>query len=151
MLAAMPRRKQARRWAKRVGGKDGLVAMRAFQNSASDLALLRARVARGTASDDVEQDQWGLLQNVNAARDAFTPRPPAFTPVPQPAPYVAPAPARGLRRVPGPGGSPRRATADAAAADPRAAARPARPGLRSTGLSGRSIRHGPVRLDTLPR
>lgn len=89
MLAAMPRRKQARRWAKRVGGKDALAAMRAFQNSASDLALLRARVARGTVGDDVEQDQWGLLQNVNAARDAFTPRqqrPPA--PGPQPGQFA---------------------------------------------------------------
>jgi protease PrsW len=72
MLAAMPRRKQARRWSKRVGGKDGLNAMRAFQNSASDLALLRARVARGTAGDDLAEVQWGLLQNVNAARDSFT-------------------------------------------------------------------------------
>jgi protease PrsW len=92
MLAAMPRRKQARRWARRIGGKDALAAMRAFQNSASDLALLRARVARGTAGDDVEQDQWGLLQNVNAAREAFTPHAPA-PPLPPAAPvqYGLPA------------------------------------------------------------
>lgn len=71
MLASMPRRKQARRWARNTGGNTAVAAMRAFQNASSDLALLRARVVRGSGGPDARTDQWSMLANVTAARTVF--------------------------------------------------------------------------------
>jgi len=73
MLASMSRRTQARRWAKTTGGTPGRTAMRTFQNASSDLALLRARVVRGSADAQVVSEQWDLLQTTAAAREAFAP------------------------------------------------------------------------------
>jgi hypothetical protein len=52
--------------------------LRSFQNASSDLALLRSRVVRGSAGPDVATEQWAMLQNIAAARTAFSqPQPPA--------------------------------------------------------------------------
>jgi len=73
MLASMGRRKQARRWARTSGGAPALAAMRSFQNASSDLALLRSRVVRGSAGPDAPAEQQTMLQNIAAARTAFSP------------------------------------------------------------------------------
>ena len=71
MLASMSRRTQARRWARSTGGKASLAAMRTFQNAASDLALLRARVVRGIRRRRCAVEQWRLLQSTAEARQSF--------------------------------------------------------------------------------
>jgi RsiW-degrading membrane proteinase PrsW (M82 family) len=44
MLSTMARRREARAWARANAGRPGLTSMRAFQDAASDLALLRRRM-----------------------------------------------------------------------------------------------------------
>lgn len=44
MLSSMPRRREARVWARTNAGRQGLTAMRGFQDAASELALLRRRM-----------------------------------------------------------------------------------------------------------
>jgi len=86
MLASMSRRTQARRWARTAGGMPGRTAMRTFQNASSDLALLRARVVRGSADAEAVSEQWDLLQTTGAAREAFAPalgQPPVQAPMQQ--------------------------------------------------------------------
>ncbi len=70
MLASASWRRAARRWA--AGRQPGAVpAMRAFQDAASDLALLRARMNRGVASPDAGQQERQLLDQVTAQRHTF--------------------------------------------------------------------------------
>jgi RsiW-degrading membrane proteinase PrsW (M82 family) len=108
MLASMSRRTQARKWAKTTGGKAGRTAMRTFQNAASDLALLRARVVRGSADAEAMTEQWELLQTTAAARQGFAPalgQPPAQLAAPQP-PAIGPGygqPPPGYGQPPPPG------------------------------------------------
>ncbi|GAA4408187.1 PrsW family intramembrane metalloprotease [Fodinibacter luteus] len=62
MLASMPQRREARAWARANTGREGLAAMRAFQDAASELALLRRRVQHGAAdAHAVEQERERLL------------------------------------------------------------------------------------------
>ena len=49
MLASMPRRREARAWARANTGRAGLAAMRGFQDTASELALLRRRMSHSAA------------------------------------------------------------------------------------------------------
>ncbi len=71
MLASLPARRQARSWARQHGGRPALRSMRSFQDSASDLALLRQRMARGCAGPAAAQDELALLQAVAAHRQGF--------------------------------------------------------------------------------
>jgi len=75
MLGSMPQRRAARSWAGSVAGSSGRRAMRAFQGSASELAFLRDRMARGTAADDARDVERELLRELAADRYGFVPRP----------------------------------------------------------------------------
>lgn len=71
MLSSMGGRRQARAWAIQHGGRAGLASMRSFQDAASDLALLRSRLMRGTAEPDALQHERRLLEAIVATRRAF--------------------------------------------------------------------------------
>jgi RsiW-degrading membrane proteinase PrsW (M82 family) len=71
MLASLSARRQARNWAKQHGGKPALRSMRSFQDSASDLALLRARIARGSAGKEAQLGEKALLDAIVAHRQGF--------------------------------------------------------------------------------
>ncbi len=71
MLASLTARRQARDWARQHGGRRGLTSMRSFQDSASDLALLRSRIARGSATPDAQEQERTLLTAVVAHRQGF--------------------------------------------------------------------------------
>ncbi len=71
MLSSVPARRQARAWANQQGGRAALASMRAFQDAASDLALLRSRMVRGSAERDAAVRERALLEAVVAHRRAF--------------------------------------------------------------------------------
>ena len=71
MLSSLPARRQARVWASQQGGKSAVASMRAFQDGASDLALLRARMVRGSAERDAVAHERALLEAIVANRRAF--------------------------------------------------------------------------------
>ena len=71
MLSSLPARRQARVWANQQGGKAAVASMRAFQDAASDLALLRARMVRGSAERDAVAHERALLEAIVAHRRAF--------------------------------------------------------------------------------
>ncbi|HHU09390.1 MAG TPA: PrsW family intramembrane metalloprotease [Intrasporangiaceae bacterium] len=71
MLASMPRRREARMWARMNAGPSGLAAMRAFQDTASELALLRKRMHHSTASAQCLEEERHLLGALVAQRRAF--------------------------------------------------------------------------------
>ncbi|MGV1008122.1 MAG: PrsW family intramembrane metalloprotease [Dermatophilaceae bacterium] len=71
MLASVPQRRTARRWARANGGPVGLASMRAFQGAAGDLALLRARIVRGAAEAGAPQRELALLEAMTAYRRGF--------------------------------------------------------------------------------
>ena len=71
MLTSMPQRRAARAWARSVAGSPGLRAMRAFQSAATELAFLRARMARGTAPADAPEVEKALLREVATDRYGF--------------------------------------------------------------------------------
>lgn len=71
MLASMPRRREARIWARTNAGPHGLGAMRAFQDTASELALLRKRMHHSTASSDCLEHERALLAAMVAQREMF--------------------------------------------------------------------------------
>ncbi len=71
MLASVPARRAARRWARANGGPAALAAMRTFQDAASDLALLRSRMVRGTAETEAREHELQLLASIAAHRSAF--------------------------------------------------------------------------------
>lgn len=73
MLASMPLRRSARQWARRMGGTRGLRAMRAFQDAASELALLRARMVRGVADAQAPAAEERLLRSVSVSRGVLFP------------------------------------------------------------------------------
>ncbi|NLT54223.1 MAG: PrsW family intramembrane metalloprotease [Actinomycetales bacterium] len=74
MLASLPARREARRWAAQVGGPEGHQAMRQFQVLGSELAFLRERMVRGTAASDALQQEHAMLTTMARLRDRFTPR-----------------------------------------------------------------------------
>ena len=68
MLSTMSARRSARVWARSTGGRRGLAAMRRFQDTASELALLRARMHHSAADAHALQTERELLASVTAAR-----------------------------------------------------------------------------------
>jgi RsiW-degrading membrane proteinase PrsW (M82 family) len=73
MLASLPARKDARNWATRTGGPDARRAMRDFQELGSELAFLRERMARGTASPDAPNQEYAMLATLSSLRARFLP------------------------------------------------------------------------------
>ena len=71
MLASLSQRRAARAWARANGGSVGLASMRAFQDAASDLALLRARIVRGSAEPQARERELALLAAITAHRRGF--------------------------------------------------------------------------------
>jgi len=71
MLASMPERRRARVWARMHGGRRGLHAMEAFQDAASELALLRMRMARGAADSSAPAAERALLHSIVTRRLEF--------------------------------------------------------------------------------
>lgn len=70
MLATAGGRRAARGWAK-ARGPVLAASMRGFQDSASDLALLRSRMNRGAAPADAARHEWELLNTLSAHRQSF--------------------------------------------------------------------------------
>ena len=71
MLASMPHRREARVWARANTGRRGLQAMRAFQDVASELALLRQRMSHSAADDHALAEERELLLALSARRAEF--------------------------------------------------------------------------------
>lgn len=71
MLTTMAGRRQARGWARLYAGPGGLAAMRAFQDAASELALLRRRIVLGHAHVSAAQEERELLASVVWNRRQF--------------------------------------------------------------------------------
>lgn len=71
MLASMPDRRRARVWARLTGGRSSLAAMTSFQDAASELALLRMRMARGAAGEQAGAREEVLLQALVSRRHEF--------------------------------------------------------------------------------
>jgi RsiW-degrading membrane proteinase PrsW (M82 family) len=72
MLSSMPQRRRARAVARSRGGAGAARAMRAFQDAASELALLRERMTRSAAGPDAQDVERGLLGQLSADRQALT-------------------------------------------------------------------------------
>ena len=75
MLASMPRRREARAWARANAGRTGLSAMRSFQDAASELALLRRKMLIGHGDARAAAEEKKLLAAVVAQRRRFIGRP----------------------------------------------------------------------------
>ena len=71
MLSTMAGRRSARLWAKTRGGRTSLRAMRAFQDTASELALLRLRMHHSAADARALETEQELLQAMTSRRRAF--------------------------------------------------------------------------------
>ncbi|MDV3220837.1 PrsW family intramembrane metalloprotease [Intrasporangium sp.] len=71
MLSHVTSRRAARTWAKERGGVAAQRSMDAFQDSASDLALLRSRLVHGTAEGDAAAREMVLLEAITAHRKDF--------------------------------------------------------------------------------
>ncbi|HET9020643.1 MAG TPA: PrsW family intramembrane metalloprotease [Ornithinibacter sp.] len=71
MLASMPHRREARAWARANTGRAGLASMRAFQDTASELALLRVRMSHSAADDEAVTQERELLLALGARRAEF--------------------------------------------------------------------------------
>ncbi|MFC7489335.1 MULTISPECIES: PrsW family intramembrane metalloprotease [unclassified Knoellia] len=71
MLASMPRRREARQWARANGGRPALRSMEDFQDAASELALLRRRMHHSAADARALEDERELLATLVARRREF--------------------------------------------------------------------------------
>ena len=71
MLASLRQRREARGWARQTGGAAAKRSMNAFQDSASDLALLRSRLVHGTAEADATRRELVLLEAITTHRRDF--------------------------------------------------------------------------------
>lgn len=71
MLASMPRRREARMWARANTGRHGLASMRAFQDTASELALLRKRMHHSRADAHAAERERTLLDALVQTRRVF--------------------------------------------------------------------------------
>lgn len=71
MLASMGRRREARIWARANAGRPGLAAMRAFQDAASELALLRRRMFTSGVDDKALTSERRLLDALVQRRREF--------------------------------------------------------------------------------
>jgi protease PrsW len=73
MLGSLRGRRDARNWARRTGGRDARRAMRDFQELGSELAFLRERMVRGTATPDAREKEYATLAAMSALRGRFLP------------------------------------------------------------------------------
>jgi RsiW-degrading membrane proteinase PrsW (M82 family) len=71
MLSSMPRRREARVWARANAGRRGLAAMRAFQDTASELAMLRRRMHHDAADAGALAQERELLVALSSRRREF--------------------------------------------------------------------------------
>ncbi|WP_186526000.1 PrsW family intramembrane metalloprotease [Leekyejoonella antrihumi] len=71
MLCSMEARRYARAWANAHGGRDGQRQMHDLQDSASELAMLRARIERGQGDAVVLQEEQRLLAHIARLRRPF--------------------------------------------------------------------------------
>ena len=71
MLGSMGRRREARVWARANAGTQGLAAMREFQDSASELALLRHRMSHSAADEHALATERLLMADLVARRRQF--------------------------------------------------------------------------------
>ena len=71
MLSTMAGRRSARLWAKTRGGRKSLRSMRDFQDTASELALLRLRMHHSAADSHAVETEQSLLQAMTSRRNAF--------------------------------------------------------------------------------
>lgn len=71
MLSHLRLRRAARAWARQNGGRPAKRSMDAFQDSASDLALLRSRLVHGTAEDGASERELVLLEAITSHRRDF--------------------------------------------------------------------------------
>ena len=71
MLSSMPRRREARVWARANAGARGLAAMRAFQDTASELAMLRRRMHHDAADSRALAQERALLLALAGRREEF--------------------------------------------------------------------------------
>ena len=71
MLSSMPQRREARAWARANGGRAGLAAMRSFQDTASELAMLRRRMYHSAADEDALAHERELLAALRVRRAQF--------------------------------------------------------------------------------
>jgi RsiW-degrading membrane proteinase PrsW (M82 family) len=80
MLCSLRERRQARRWARRTGGRPLARAMVAYQLAATELALAHQRVARGGFTPGEFEERRQVLAGVMAsAREMFRRRGPVAT------------------------------------------------------------------------
>lgn len=68
LLATMSGRRSARMWARATGGRAALRSMRAFQDAASELALLRLRMQHQAADQRAIETEQELLGTLTARR-----------------------------------------------------------------------------------
>ncbi len=71
MLSSMPRRREARVWARANAGTRGLSAMRGFQDTASELAMLRRRMHHDAADSHALAQERQLLVALASRREEF--------------------------------------------------------------------------------
>jgi protease PrsW len=71
MLSSMPQRREARAWARANAGRTGLAAMRSFQDTASELALLRRRMYHSAADENALAHERELLEALRTRRAQF--------------------------------------------------------------------------------
>jgi hypothetical protein len=71
MLSSMPQRREARAWARANTGRAGLAAMRSFQDTASELALLRRRMYHSAADEHALAHERELLEALRVRRAQF--------------------------------------------------------------------------------
>jgi protease PrsW len=71
MLSSMPKRREARAWARANTGRAGLAAMRSFQDTASELALLRRRMYHSAADEHALEHERELLEALRVRRAQF--------------------------------------------------------------------------------
>ena len=72
MLSRMSLRRGARVWARQTGGRAALASMRAYQDAASELALLRQRMYHSAADANALESERRLLDTLVVRRGEFT-------------------------------------------------------------------------------
>ena len=99
-VARLSDRISSRGYAQRVGGKPAAQALRAYQQTLTEIAFLHLRGSAGTAPVDVNQQMAALLQH------AASLRPYVILPPPPARPYAVYGPSGGPAPVPGGYGAP---------------------------------------------
>ena len=87
MVASLPERRRARRWARSTGGAAAEEAMEDFQHLAGELAFLRERLRRGTAHRGAALEEQRLLASLWDVRRRVLP-PPVAVAAPMAAPHA---------------------------------------------------------------